>query len=176
MGETSIITINNALYAGADEMKGKYLTFWADRQLFGIPIATVVQIVGMQKITEIPEYPHYAKGIINLRGSIIPVIDIRIRLGKPETEYNDRTCIIVVNIESSSENFGFIVDGVEEVTNIDDEQISAPPQVEGGFENQYVTGVARQAVEDKGAERIILLMDISKILGREDFNALSSAI
>ena len=81
------------------EMDGKYLTFWTDGQLFGVPIADVVQIVGMQNITNIPEFPHYAKGVINLRGSIIPLIDMRLRLAKQEAPYDERTCIIVTNIE-----------------------------------------------------------------------------
>ncbi|MEG0650505.1 MAG: chemotaxis protein CheW, partial [Oscillospiraceae bacterium] len=110
------------------EMDGKYLTFWTDKQLFGVPIAHVVQIVGMQNITEVPEFPYYAKGIINLRGSIIPLIDARLRLGKAEAEYNERTCVIVTSI---NEHFvGFIVDEVDAVVTIADDLIVPPPRLD----------------------------------------------
>lgn len=98
------------------EMEGKWLTFWLDRQLFGVSIANVEQIVSMQPITEIPEYPVYAKGIISLRGNIIPLIDLRLRLGKQEAEYNDHTCIIIISTKSGQ--FGFIVDEVDAVSSI----------------------------------------------------------
>ena len=96
----------------SEELGSKYLTYFTDGQLFGIPIADVVQIIGMQQITEIPEFPEYAKGIINLRGEIIPVIDVRIRLFKPVIEYSDRTCIIVTDVRGSY--FGFVVEQVDE--------------------------------------------------------------
>lgn len=147
------------------DTEGQYLTFFSDQQLFGIPIADVVQIVGMQKITEIPEYPAYAKGIINLRSLVIPVIDIRIRLGRPEMGYNDRTCIIVANIQESY--FGFIVDEVDEVTHIDPSAISQPPKVSEDTVNRYLTGIA------KLEEKIVLLIDPAKILRDEEYAALS---
>ena len=81
-----------------DTLRNKYLTFFIEEQLFGVPIADVVQIVGMQDITKVPEFPSYAKGVINLRGIIIPIIDVRLRLKKEEITYNERTCIIVTNI------------------------------------------------------------------------------
>ena len=149
------------------DTEGKYLTFFTDGQLFGVPISEVVQIVGMQEITAIPEYPAYAKGIINLRGSIIPVIDIRLRLGKNEAEYNDRTCVIVINVCSAY--FGFIVDEVDEVTDIESSLIAPPPRVSGESMNQYLTGVAQLG------EKIVLLIDATRILGRDEFDALASA-
>lgn len=76
-------------------LKNQYLTFWADGQLFGVSIVNVMQIIRTQKIVEIPDYPPYAKGIINLRGSIVPILDIRMRLGKPQVEYSERTCIVL---------------------------------------------------------------------------------
>lgn len=147
------------------EMNGKYLTFWSEHQLFGISIADVVQIVGIQTITEIPEFPLYAKGIINLRGNIIPVIDIRLRLGKPETEYNDRTCIIVINI--NDRYFGFVVDEVDEVTTIDEHQVTPPPKMSSDPTTQYVSGIGQLG------DKIVLLVNTSKILGEDDFNALT---
>ncbi|HEX3038218.1 MAG TPA: chemotaxis protein CheW [Oscillospiraceae bacterium] len=145
---------------GSDEMYGKYLTFWADSQLFGIPIADVVQIVGVQTITKIPEFPEYAKGIIDLRGSIIPVIDVRLRLHKEEIPYDERTCIIVTNIQENL--IGLIVDSVNEVANIEDENISQPPKIAKDTTNAYLTGVAK--LQDK----VVLLLNTEKILKNEE--------
>jgi purine-binding chemotaxis protein CheW len=143
-----------------DEMGGKYLTFWTDSQLFGIPIADVVQIVGVQTITQIPEFPEYAKGIINLRGSIIPVIDVRLRLHKQEIAYNERTCIIVTNIQQRL--IGLIVDAVDEVTKIEGESISNPPQITKDVTNAYLTGIAK--LENK----VVLLLNTDEILNNNE--------
>lgn len=138
------------------DMEGKFLTFKTETQLFAIAIADVVQIVGMQTITEMPDSPHYVKGIINLRGSIISVIDFRLKLGKPEKEYNERTCIIVTNIDSKE--IGLVVDEVDSVINIEDENISEPPDKSATTRDSYITGIAQT---DKG---IVLVMDAAKIL------------
>lgn len=148
-----------------DTMKGKYLTFWTDKRLFGIPIADVVQIVKVQQITEIPEFPSYAKGIINLRGSIIPVIDIRLRIGKDEIAYDEHTCIIVTNI--SERYVGFIVDSVEEVAVIEDDEISAPPRMSEDYTNTFLTGIG------KHEKRIVLLLDAQKILSENELESIS---
>lgn len=147
------------------QMKGKYLTFWTDHQLFGVPISDVVQIIGIQEITSIPEFPDYAKGVIDLRGCIIPVIDIRIRFGKTEAEYNERTCIIVTNIENTF--IGFIVDAVDEVTNIKEEAISPPPKVSQDNVNAFLAGISR--VQDK----VVLLLNTEKILTENEFHLIS---
>lgn len=141
------------------EMSGKYLTFFTDNQLFGVPIADVVQIAGVQQITEIPEFPHYVKGIINLRGEIIPIMDMRLRLGKVEAVYTDRTCIIITNIKDYY--MGLIVDQVEEVTDISDELIAPPPTVTGSSGESYLTGIG------KLTNKVVLLMDTQKILYNE---------
>ena len=112
----------NQISGSIDEMRGRYLTFFIDNQVFGIPIADVIQIVGVQEITEVPEFPTYAKGIINLRGNIVPLIDMRIRFHKEELPYNDRTCVIVTNI--GSRLIGLVVEAVDEVASISDEEIS----------------------------------------------------
>lgn len=148
------------------EMDGKYLTFWTDQQLFGVPIADVVQIVGIQQITGIPDFPAYAKGIINLRGTIIPVIDIRMRFRKPETEYNERTCIIVSNIHDHA--VGLIVDAVDEVTDIEDSAISIPPKISSKDQQaSFLTGIG------KLEQKIVLLLDTSKILSENEFELLA---
>ncbi|MEG0763119.1 MAG: chemotaxis protein CheW [Oscillospiraceae bacterium] len=148
------------------EMDGRFLTFWTDGQLFGIPIEDVVQIVGIQKITEVPEFPFYAKGIINLRGSIIPLIDVRLRLGKQEAAHNERTCIIVTNI---NERFvGFIVDEVDAVIVIDDSLIAEAPKLTGSTDS-YITGIG------KFDGKVVLLMNIHKIVADEQLEQLTSA-
>ena len=152
--------------ADVSEMRGKYLTFWTDKQLFGVPISSVVQIVGMQEITEVPEYPPYAKGIIYLRGSIIPLIDTRLRLGKPEASYNERTCIIVTSIMEYL--IGFIVDEVDAVISIPDDQISPPPQLNGQA-GGYIIGIG------KLERKVVLLMDTCKIIGNETLDILANA-
>lgn len=156
------------LYSDLDEdtLKDKYLTFYTDKQLFGISISEVVQIVGMQEITAVPEFPSYAKGVINLRGIIIPIIDVRLRLKKEEIVYNERTCIIVTNINGT--NIGFIVDSVNEVTNIYNDNISNPPQMGADYINTYITGIAKLNKD------IVLLMDLKKILNEKELEIITN--
>lgn len=149
----------------ASELEGKYLTFWTEKQLYGIPIVNVVQIVQFQEVTAIPESPDYIIGIINLRGSIIPVIDIRIRFGKETIEYTERTCIIVTNIQEHL--IGFIVDGVNEVTDIDPDQISDPPSVTRAAQNNFVTGIS------KSAKNVTLILNIRKLMDEDELSVLS---
>ncbi|NYB72577.1 purine-binding chemotaxis protein CheW [Sedimentibacter hydroxybenzoicus DSM 7310] len=158
----------NVLNSDLDEdtLKGKYLTFYTDNQLLGISIADVVQIVGMQEITAVPEFPSYAKGVINLRGIIIPIIDVRLRLKKEEIGYNERTCIIVTNINESY--IGFIVDEVNEVTNIDNENISDPPKMGSDYTNTFITGIA------KLNNRIVLLIDLKKVLDEKEIELITN--
>lgn len=152
-------------WANEETLKDKFLTFYTDNQLFGISIKDVVQIVGMQEITAVPEFPSYAKGVINLRGSIIPIIDMRIRLKKQEIEYNERTCIIVTNINDSF--IGFIVDSVNEVTNISEDDISMPPQMSYDYVNTYITGIAKMN------KKIVLLIELKKILNEKEIELIT---
>lgn len=153
------------------EMKGKWLTFWLDEQLFGIPIANVEQIVSMQPITEVPDYPVYVKGIISIRGGgVIPLIDLRLRLGKQEKEFNDHTCII--SISADNRMLGFIVDAVDAVTRIPQPDIEPPPQIGGDTANQYLTGVARISQED-GTEKIVLCLNAAKVWRDNEADRLS---
>lgn len=148
----------------ADEMKGKYLTFWTDNQLFAIPIVHVVQIIQMQEITPIPEFPPYAKGVINLRGTVIPTIDLRLRLGKEEIEYTAHTCIIVMSIHDSLA--GLIVDRVNEVIPIADEAIAPPPELGAGISSRFLDGVG------KTDSSITLLLSVERLVGEELYSAM----
>ena len=114
----------------------------------------------MQPITKVPEVPPYVKGIINLRGKIIPVIDVRLKFGKEPIEYDDRTCIVVININEVS--VGLIVDKVDEVLNIDDDGIAAPPSSKTGFENRYIKGIG------KADNQVQLLLDCEKLLKTDE--------
>ena len=141
-------------------MEGKYLTFHTDQQLFGIPISKVVEIISMLEITPVPEYPSHIKGIINLRGRIISVIDMRIRLNKDQGIYNERTCIVVIDI--SGRHVGFIVDEVKEVLDVAYSDISERSQLTYTSDNDYLTGFAK--INDE----VILLLDMDKILYESD--------
>ncbi|NTW05839.1 MAG: purine-binding chemotaxis protein CheW [Peptococcaceae bacterium] len=148
-----------------DTMKGKYLTFSLGSEYYGIEIKYVTEIIGIQTITEVPDMPEYIKGIINLRGKIIPVMDVRLRFKKAPREYNDRTCVIVIDIKDIS--IGLIVDMVAEVTNIPDTEIVDPPDVSKG-ENRYINGIGKVAGEVK------LLLDCFRLLDEEDAESLSN--
>ncbi|MBU3074740.1 chemotaxis protein CheW [Clostridium estertheticum] len=143
-----------------DTQKGKFLTFYVGRESYGIEIKFVTEIIGIQEITEVPELPNYVKGIINLRGKIIPVVDVRLRFKKEPKEYNDRTCIIVIDIKGIS--VGLIVDNVSEVINIEDSNIVPPPDIKTGPNNQYIRGIGK--VEDE----VKLILDCDKLLNDDE--------
>ncbi|WP_048823627.1 chemotaxis protein CheW [Bacillus sp. B-jedd] len=135
-----------------DSQAGKYLTFNLENEIFGIDIKYVMEIIGIQRITIIPEVPDYIRGIINLRGKIIPVMDVRLRFKKKLKEYNDRTCIIVVDVNDLS--VGLIVDRVSEVLSINPEDIVPPPEISQGA-NKYVKGIGKSG----GGVKLILNCD-----------------
>jgi len=148
-----------------DTQKGKFLTFSLGSQFYGIEIKYVTEIIGgIQAITQVPELPDYVKGIINLRGKIIPVIDVRLRFKKEPKAYNDRTCIIVIDIRDVS--VGLIVDAVAEVTSIPEHDIVAPPDVNKGFHNRYIQGIGKVGGEVK------LILDCDKLLSDGEIEGL----
>jgi purine-binding chemotaxis protein CheW len=124
-----------------DTMLGKYLTFSVGNEVYGIAIKYVTEIIGVQPINTLPEVPEYIKGIINLRGKIIPVIDMRLKFRKEALEYTDRTCIIVVDLNDKLA--GLIVDSVAEVMTINDENISLPPDFGQGISSRYISGIGK---------------------------------
>lgn len=143
-----------------DSQSGKYLTFPIGEEVFGIEINHVTEIIGIQNVTDVPNVPAYVKGIINLRGKIIPVIDIRAKFKKPTIEYNDRTCIIVVETEDIT--IGFIVDCVSEVLDIPEDKIVPPPSYKSGYQNKFIKGIGK--IDDS----IKLLLDCEKIIADDD--------
>jgi len=130
-----------------DTMRGRFITFAVDREMYGIEIKYVTEIVGIQPINGLPETPDHIKGVINLRGNIIPVVDMRLKFKKEPMEYNDRTCIIVINTEEIAA--GLIVDEVAEVIAIEDEDISPPPSSGTGANCRYLSGIGKVGKEVK---------------------------
>lgn len=139
-----------------DTIKDKYLTFIIDGEDYGIDISYVKEIIGVSAITKIPETPDYLKGIINLRGSIIPVIDVRLKFCKEEKEYDEFTCIIVV--EYNEYTVGLIVDIVQEVLSITEESISSPPNAKLKYQNKFIKNIG------KIGDKVQLLLDVDKFL------------
>jgi len=147
-----------------DTQKGKFLTFSLGNEFYGLEICYVTEIIGIQPVTEVPEVPQYVRGIINLRGKIIPVMDVRLRFKKPFRDYNDRTCVVVVEIRDVS--VGLIVDSVSEVLSIRDEDI-VPPQELKAAQNRYIKGIGKVGTDIK------LLLDCDRLLNDEEINTLS---
>lgn len=159
-------SIADDLYDEEDAQKDKYLTFKVGDELFGFEIEHVTEIVGIQKITEVPDMPSYVKGVINLRGLVIPVVDVRLRFGLEEREYDDRTCVVVVKLKDIS--VGLIVDIVREVINISQDLVSQPPRVYGGAGEQYIKGMG------KLDEVVVILLEVTKLLYENDVEQLAS--
>lgn len=157
---------NNLAELEEDTQKGRFLTFSIGNDSYGIEIQYVTEIIGIQAITEIPELPEYVKGIINLRGKIIPVMDIRLRFKKEPREYNDRTCIIVVDISNLS--IGLIVDSVSEVLTIPEEEIVDPPEM-NKCSNRYIKKIGKYGNEVK------LLLDCDKLLTDDEQDDMDEA-
>jgi purine-binding chemotaxis protein CheW len=151
-----------------DTQEDRFLTFSLGNESYGIEIRYVTEIIGIQPITEIPELPEYIKGIINLRGKIIPVMDIRLRFKKEPKDYNDRTCVIVVDIRDVS--IGLIVDSVSEVITIPKQDIVEPPQMNKGYQNRYIKSIGKVGSEVK------LLLDCEMLLNEGEINELSEAL
>ncbi len=133
----------------AEDMN-RYLTFFVGEVSYAFHIKNVTEIIGMQGITVVPDVPPFIKGVINLRGRVIPVMDVRLRLRLPEIAYHDRTCIIVVEVGDKS--VGIIVDAVSDVLAIDDSQIEPPPDFRSGRDTNYISGMAKR---EKGIEVIL---------------------
>ena len=154
------------------EKNGKYLTFNLDREEYGIGILKVKEIIGMLPVTPIPRTPEFVKGVINLRGKVIPVIDMRLKFGLEVAEYTERTCVVVVEIPHHDNTLlmGVVVDSVSEVVNIHHDDIEDSPDFGGGgqLDTQYIIGMAKT----EGGVKI--LMDIDKVLTGEEVAALAA--
>jgi purine-binding chemotaxis protein CheW len=154
----------DAAVAHAARREGKYLTFSLAGEEYGIGILKIREIIGMMPITAVPETPPYVKGVINLRGKVIPVIDLRLRFGMEEIGYTERTCIIVVEIRGAVGLLpvGIVVDAVSEVLNIKVEDVEDTPSFGVRLNTEYILGMAKMG---KGVK---LLLDIDRVLRADD--------
>ena len=155
----------------SDSKAGKYLTFSLASEEYGIPILKVKEIIGMMPITSVPQVPNFVKGVINLRGKVIPVIDLRLKFGLEEIDYTERTCIIVVEIESESGTLptGVIVDSVSEVIAIKDEDIEDTPEFGTTLDTAFISGMAKKDSEIK------ILLDIDSVVSTTEIDTLANA-
>lgn len=149
-----------------DLIQGKYLTFTLAGEEYGLQILKVKEIIGMMDITQLPRTPSYVKGVVNLRGKVIPVIDLRMRFGLPEKDYDQKTCIIVVEISHNDERtmMGIIVDSVSEVLNVTREDLEATPKFGVDMDTDFILGMA------KGKDSVRTLLDIDEVMSAEDIN------
>lgn len=160
--------LKNNLKSSEDDMRGRFLTFQIDQDMYGIELHNVMEIVGIQPITGLLEMPDYVKGIINLRGKIIPVMDVRLRFKKPKKDYTDRTCIIVISFGGIS--IGLIVDCVSEVLTIPDEDIVEKPEINAKSSRGYVRNIGK--IDSK----VVLLIDCEKLLNDEELDAVAAQL
>jgi len=148
-----------------DTMKDMYLTFRLGEEDYGIEIRHVTEIVGIQRITEVPDMPHFIKGVVNLRGQVIPVMDVRLRFGMSAREYDERTCVVVVRLRDSL--IGLVVDTVNEVRTIPGEDVSPPPKIASSDSARYIHGMG------KVGDQVNILLDANRLLFEDEFEAIS---
>lgn len=158
--------------AQVDPRAGKYLTFQLAQEEFGIRVLKVREIMGLQDITAVPQTPSHVKGVINLRGKVVPVIDLRLKFGLEAADYTQRTCIIVTQVqgEASSVMMGIVVDGVSEVLNLSGTEIEDTPDFGDSAGTQYLLGMAKV----KG--KVKILLDIDKVLSTLELHNLSAVL
>jgi purine-binding chemotaxis protein CheW len=152
--------------------EGKYLTFTLGREEYGIEILKVREIIGYMDITAVPRAPEYIKGVINLRGQVIPVLDLRSRFGMDTAEVTDQTCIIVVEINQQGRRFntGLVVDQVQEVLDIDGENIEDTPQFGSEVKTDFILGIGKVETSIK------ILLDIDKVLGNVSVGEIAATV
>ena len=151
------------------DKEGKYLTFALEPEEYGLEILKVREIIGYMDITAVPQTPHHVKGVINLRGQVIPVIDLRAKFGMETTEVTDQTCIIVVETSRGDKRFstGIVVDHVQEVLDIAGENIEKAPQFDSSVSTEFILGMG------KVGDSVKILLDIDHVLASTDLGSLS---
>ena len=165
--EQSPSTIDAAIKATTTKL-GKYLTFKLNEEEYGIGIIKVKEIIGMMTITSVPRTPEFVKGVVNLRGKVIPIIDLRLKFSMEAIPYMERTCIIVVEIDSNDTTvlIGIVVDAVSEVLNINEDEIEETPTFGTELDTEYILGMAKI----EGAVKILL--NIDKVLSPKEIEGL----
>ena len=168
---SSTLVANESL-AQTDVRAGKYLTFQLAKEEFGIRVMKVREIMGLQEITAVPQTPMHIKGVINLRGKVVPVVDLRLKFGLDAAEYTQRTCIIVTQVqgESGSILMGIVVDGVSEVLSLTAQEIEDTPDFGEAIAGGYLLGMAKV----KG--KVKILLDIDRVLSTSDLHGLNAIL
>lgn len=149
-----------------DSMKGRYLTFMLGNEAFGIEIRVLIEIISIQPLNPMPNVPEYIKGVLNLRGKVFPVIDMRLKFKMRPMEYTERTCIIIIN--TAKFQAGLVVDSVAEVLALTDDNIVPPPGTVGKFGNRYISGIG------KTGNRVTLLLDCEKLFTDEEADRIAT--
>jgi purine-binding chemotaxis protein CheW len=171
MQVSTITPAESGSAAGSDVRAGKYLAFHLGREEFAIQVLKVREIMGIQDITAVPQTPLYVKGVINLRGKVVPVVDLRLKFGLPAIDYTQRTCIIVVQVHGSdgiAALTGIVVDEVSEAVNIAAGEIEDTPDFGDGVATPYILGMA------KGKGKVKILLDIDRVLSSQDLDGLKN--
>ena len=167
----TMLSVNQSIPpAQSDSRAGKYLTFQLAHEEFGIRVLKVREIMGLQEITAVPQTPAHIKGVINLRGKVVPVIDLRLKFGLPAADYTQRTCIIVTQVqgESGAILMGIVVDGVSEVLNLTASEIEDTPDFGEQIAGHYLLGMAKV----KG--KVKILLDIDRVLSLQELHNLNA--
>jgi purine-binding chemotaxis protein CheW len=161
--------MNTELTIEPSEIAGKYLTFNLMEEHYGVSVEWILQIIAIPEITKIPKTPYFVKGVINLRGKIIPVLDLRLKFNLPEQVYDDRTSIIVIQIKTSNDDvfIGIIVDKVLEVIDINKDEIEKTPTFGVDFDSGFILGMA------KVKNKVISLLNVEKILTNSELNQIA---
>ncbi len=153
-----------AAHVDKGKIGGKFLTFFLGEEAYGLEILKVHEIIGVMPITRVPRTPEFIRGVINLRGKVIPVVDLRLKFGMPASEQTDQTCIIVVEVGAIE--MGIVVDKVSEVLNIDSNQIDDAPSFGVAVNTDFVLGIG------KTGDKVTILLDISKVLAADETAAI----
>ena len=163
-------TIEPATAAAGQHLGGKYLTFALGDESYAVDVRKVREIIRLTSITSVPQMPAFIRGVINLRGKIIPVIDLRVRFGLADAATTDKTCIVVVQIQTNAHTrreTGLVVDNVEEVLNLSANEIEETPDFGSQVDTEYLLGMAKI----KGSVK--MLLDLDRVLGNEELQALN---
>lgn len=138
----------------------RFLTFYLQDEIYGVNISDVREIIAMMKTTPVPKTPRYIKGVMNLRGNIIPVIDMRLKFDMPEIEARMYTAIVIIKLDGK--DIGFVVDKVEEVVNVDTENLSPPPEFGSNIDTRFICNMAKQK------NKVIMILDLVALFGEDE--------
>ena len=155
------------VHSAPGEEESKYLTFKLSSEEYGVEILKVREIIGLMDITAVPQMPVYMKGVINLRGKVIPVIDLRLKFGLDEAEHTEQTCVIVVDV---GKEIGIIVDTVSEVLDIAGDNVEPPPDMGGSVDSSFILGMG------KVGDAVKILLDIDKVLSTDEMISITGAV